>query len=67
MQLGEGELARAVDGDEQVKPVLLGVHLGNVDVEKAGRIGLEAGALGLVAPGAGQPSDAVALQAAVQR
>jgi hypothetical protein len=44
-----------------------GVDLGDVDVEEADRVGLEAGALGLVLPDVGQPGDAVALQGAVQR
>ena len=66
VQSSEGELARAIDGHEQGEPALLRVHLGDVDVEVADRVGLEAGALGLVALGVGQPSDAVALEAAVQ-
>jgi hypothetical protein len=66
VQLSEGELARAVDGDEQGEASLFRVHLGDVDVEVADRVGLEAGALGLVAFGVRQPGDAVALQAAVQ-
>ena len=65
VQLNKGELARAIDGHEQVEPALLGVHLGDVDVEEADRVGFEAGALGLVAVGVGQPSDPMALQAAV--
>ena len=41
MQLGEGELARAIDGDEQVEPPFFRMHLGDVDVEVADRVGLE--------------------------
>jgi hypothetical protein len=33
MQLGEGELARAVDGDEEMKLALFGAHLGDVEVD----------------------------------
>jgi hypothetical protein len=33
VQLGEGELARAIDGDEEVEPALLGAHLGDVEVD----------------------------------
>ena len=74
VQLSERELARAVDGPKQVKPALLGVHLGDVDVTRraasaneADRVGLEAGVLGLVPVRVGPARDAVALQAAVQR
>jgi hypothetical protein len=66
MQLDEGELARSVDGDEQIEPALLGMHLGDVEVEIADRVGLEARALGLVALDVRQASDAMALEAAVQ-
>ena len=41
MQLGEGELAAPVDGDEQVKLALFGPRLGEVDVEEADGAGLE--------------------------
>ena len=41
MQLGESELRRAVDGDEEVELSLGGLHFGDVDVEEADRIGLE--------------------------
>jgi hypothetical protein len=39
VQLGKGELGGPVDGDEEVEPAFGGVHLGNVDVEVADRIG----------------------------
>jgi len=42
VKLDEGELARAVDGHEEVKLAFLRSHLGDVDVEVADRIGLEA-------------------------
>ena len=57
----------AADGDEQIEPPLLGMHLGNIQVKEADRVGLEAGALGLRAVRFRQASNAVALQAAVQR
>ena len=41
MQLDEGELRSAVDGNEHVQLALLGAHLGHVDVKEADRIGLE--------------------------
>jgi hypothetical protein len=42
------------------------MHLGDVEVEIADRVGLEARALGLVALDVRQASDAMALEAAVQ-
>ena len=41
VQLGEGELGGPVDGDEEVEAAFLGADLSDVDVEVAGRIGLE--------------------------
>jgi hypothetical protein len=35
VQLGEGELGRAIDGDEEIEAPLLGAHLGDVHVEVA--------------------------------
>ena len=67
MELNEGKLGRAVDGDEQVEPSFRRVDLSQIDVEVAERIGLEAGPLGLVAVDLRQSADAVALQAAMQR
>jgi putative ABC transport system permease protein len=66
VQLDKGELARAVDGHEQVKPALFGVHLGHVDGEEADRVGRIAGALGLVPVRVGLACDPMALQAAVE-
>jgi hypothetical protein len=66
VQPGEGELARAVDGHEQVELAGLGADLGDVEVEVADRVGLEALLARPLAPGAGQAGDAVPLQAAVQ-
>ena len=67
VQLGKGERRGAVDGDEEVELALLGPDLGDVDVEVADRIGLEALAGRLVAVGFRQARDAVALEAAMQR
>ncbi len=65
MQLDEGEFARAIDGNEHVELALLGAHLGEVDVEVADRIILEA-LLRLVTVDRGQPRDVVALEQPVQ-
>jgi hypothetical protein len=65
-QLGEGELRHAADGHEEVELALLGPDLGDVDLEKADGVGLEALASRLVAIGLGQARDAVALEAAKQ-
>jgi hypothetical protein len=54
VQLGKGELGGPVDGDEEVEPAFGGVHLGNVDVEVADRIGLELALAQLVAFDIGQ-------------
>ena len=48
-QLGDGELARAVDADEQIELAFGSLHLGNIDVEEANGVALEALALWLVA------------------
>ena len=61
------ELAGAIYADEQVKLAFGGLHLGNIDVEEADGITLEALTLGLVAFDVGQAGDAVPLEAAVQR
>lgn len=66
-QLDEGELAGAVDGNEEVELAFGGLHLGDVDVEVSDGIGLEGLLGGLVAFDLGQARDTVALQAAVQR
>jgi hypothetical protein len=49
-RLGDRELARAVDADEQVELAFGSLHLGDVDVEATDRIALEALTLGLGAP-----------------
>src|SRR5215204_1639195 len=66
MQLDEGELGCAVDGDQEIELALFGSDLGNVDVEEANRVALEPGALGLVAAGVGQARHAVPLEAAME-
>lgn len=59
VQLGKGELRGAVDGHEKVEFALLGPDFGDVDVEVADRISLEALARGLAAVGLRQARDAV--------
>lgn len=66
-QLDGGELAGAVDGDEQVELALGGLRLGDVDVEVADGIGLEGLPGWLAALDFWQSGDAVALHAAMQR
>jgi hypothetical protein len=66
MQLDEGELGCAVDGDQEIELALFGSDLGDVDVEEANRVALEPGALGLVAAGVGQARYAVPLEAAME-
>lgn len=48
-QLGDGELAGAVDADKQIELAFGGLHLGDIDVEEADRIPLETLPFGLVA------------------
>lgn len=67
MQFHEGELGRTIDGDEQVEPAFGRVNLGQIDMEVAERIGLEARPLGFVAVDLRQSADPMALQAAMQR
>ena len=66
VQLGEGELGGAVDGDEEVELALLGSDLGDVDVEEADRVALEPERCGLSPSVSGSRLIAVALKAAVQ-
>ena len=66
-QLNEGELRRAVDGDEEVELSLGGLHFGDVDVEEADGIGFEPLLRRLVAFDVDKPPDSVPLQAAMQR
>ena len=66
VQLGEGELRSAVDGNEEMELTLLGPDLSDVDVEVADGVALELGAARLIALGVRQPADPMALQAAVQ-
>jgi hypothetical protein len=67
VQFDEGELAGAVDGDEEVEFALLGADLGDVDVEVADWVALELALVRLVAVDLGKARDAVALKAAMQR
>ncbi len=66
-QLGDCELAGAIDTDEQVELAFGGMHLGDIDVKEADWVALEALPLWLVAFDIGQTGDAVPLQATVQR
>ena len=66
-KLNEGELRRAVDGDEKVELSLGGLHFGDVDVEEADGIGFEPLLRRLVAFDVDKPPDSMPLQAAMQR
>ena len=66
-EMGDRELTRAVDADEQVKFAFDCLNLGNIHVKKADRVALEALSLWLVALNVRQTGYAVALQATVQR
>lgn len=66
-QLRDRELARAIDADEQVQFALGGLHLGDIDVEEANWVALEALSLRLVALDVRQAGDAVPLEATMQR
>ena len=64
---GEGELARAVYGDEQVELAFLGARLSDVDVEKAYGVFPELLPRAYYAFGARQTTDSVSVQTAMQR
>src|SRR5271165_2450279 len=66
-KLRESELRRSVYGDVEVKLSFRRLHLGDVDMEEADRIGLELLLCGFVAFNVRQPADPVSLQAAMQR
>ena len=66
-QLDEGEFASAVNADKEEQFALCRLHLGNVDVEVADRVGFELLFGGLVAFDIRQPSDAMPLQTPMQR
>ncbi|PTQ58811.1 hypothetical protein C8J45_11814 [Sphingomonas sp. PP-CE-3G-477] len=66
-ELGDRELAGAVDADEQVKFALGSLNLGDIHVKEADRVALEALSLRLVPLNVRQTDYAVPLQAAVQR
>lgn len=65
-ELGDGELAGAVDGHDQVELSFSCLRFGNVDVEEADGIALELLSLRLVAVHLRQARDAVALEAPMQ-
>jgi hypothetical protein len=64
-QLGEGQLAGAVNGDKQVNRAFFGMHFGKIHVQVTDGIVLEFLFLFRRLQG-GQPADAVALEEAVQ-
>ena len=66
-QLRDGELAGAVNADEQVELAFGSLHLSNVDVEEADGVALEGLPLWLVAFDVRQAGDAVSLKAPMQR
>jgi len=66
-QLGDGELAGAVDADEQVQLAFGCLHLGDIVVEEADRVALQALTLWLIAFDLWQARDAVPLEATMQR
>ena len=66
-QLGDGELAGAVDADEQVELAFGGLHLCNIHVEEADRVALEALSLRLVALNVRQAGYPVSLETSMQR
>ena len=66
-QLRDRELARAVYADEQVHLAFGGPHFGNIDVEEADRVALEALPLRLIAFDVRQAGDPLSLEATVQR
>lgn len=65
--LDESELGGAVDGREQIQPALLSADLGDIDMEATDRVRLELFAGRPIAFDLGQPRNAVALKAAVER
>src|SRR5207253_5366170 len=64
--LGVSELRRAVDGDKQVEPPLLGVNLGDVHMEVTDGVFSELLLRWFVAFDLRQATDAVTLQAAME-
>jgi hypothetical protein len=66
-QLNEGELRRAVDGDQGVKLSLGSLNFGDVDVEEANGIGFEPLLRRLVALEVDKPPGSMPLQAAMRR
>jgi len=63
---GKGELGRAIHGHEQMQLAFLGVHLGDVEMEIADRVGLEWFLRGFVALDLRQPAYVVALKEAMK-
>jgi hypothetical protein len=67
VQLDESELRGPVNGDQKIELALSGLHLGDVDMEEADRIRLELLLRDFLASDVRQASDAMALEAAMQR
>lgn len=65
-QLGKREFGCSVNGYEEIEPPLCGLYLGDIDMEKSDRIGLELLLRWFVAVDIRQAADAMALQAAMQ-
>ena len=66
-ELHEGKFAGPIDRYEEVELSLSGLHLGNVDVKEADRVGFELLLRPLVTVDIRQTPDAVTGQAAMQR
>ena len=66
-ELGDRELAGAVDADEQVELAFGGLHLSDIDVEETNRVAFEELTLWLVTFDVRQARDTMPLQAPVQR
>ena len=64
-ELGDGELAGAVDADEQVKLTFGSLNLGDIHVKEADRVALEALSLRLVAFNVRQAGYPVSLKASM--
>lgn len=66
-QLGDGELAGAVDADEQVELAFGSLHLSDIDVKEADRVAHEALSLRRVAFNVRQAGYPVSLETSMQR
>jgi hypothetical protein len=66
IELSEGELGRAVNRYKEIQPAFGGLHLGDVNVEVADRVGLELLLRLFVTFDVGKPAGTVTAQAAMQ-